>query len=55
MNGYRVEKIEDGYVYVDYCWDCELYTLVTNNSDNIKTIITKEQFASIEYRLEEKC
>lgn len=53
VNGYKVEKIEDGYIYVDYCWDCELYTLVTNDSDNIKSIVTKEQFANMEYKVEE--
>ena len=53
MLGIEVEKVENGYVYVDYCWDCELYTLVTDDSDNIKSIVTKEQFAQMEYKVGE--
>ena len=54
VNGYKVEKIKDGYVYVDYCWDCNLYTLVTNEPDNIKTILTKEQYEANCYKVKEE-
>lgn len=51
VNGYKVEKVEDGYIYVDYCWDCNLYTMVTNEIENIKSIVTKEMMKSVEYRI----
>ena len=51
MNGYKVEKIENGFIYVDYCFDCSLYTMVTDKVENIKSIVTHEQFNSIKYEV----
>lgn len=53
VNGYKVddiEKFEDGTIYIefnkyDYISDIEEY--------KIKSIVTKEQFSSMEYRLED--
>lgn len=51
VNGYKVEKKAIGLIYVDYCWDCNLYTMVTKQMEDIKSIVTKEQFESIKYKV----
>lgn len=51
VNGYKVEKIENGYIYVDYCFDCSLYTMITDKAENIKSIVTHESFNSIKYEV----
>ena len=51
VNGYKVEKKANGLIYVDYCWDCNLYTMVTNKIDDIKSIVTKQAFESIKYKV----
>ena len=53
VNGYKVEKKGNGLIYVDYCWDCNLYTMVTKQIEDIKSIVTKEQFETMKYKLEE--
>ena len=54
VNGYKVTRIEDNYYPKTKCIICENYN-VKHIFDNkvIKSIVTHEQFASIEYKLEE--
>lgn len=52
VNGYKVEKIEvNRVICVDYCFDCKRYTLATNNPENIKSIVTHQQFNSMKYEV----
>lgn len=54
VNGYKVTRIEDNYYPKTKCIICENYN-VKHIFDNkvIKSIVTHEQFASIEYKVEE--
>lgn len=55
MNGYKVRGKTNEKVVVDYyCYSEELAggNWLTFYKDNIKTIVTKEQMQSIEYRVE---
>lgn len=53
VNGYKVTDVMSGYVYVDRT---KLGTnLLTTYTDyQIKSVVTKEQYKSIEYLLEEE-
>ena len=62
INGLRVEKNKYGELYTSYVYyggnigkQCEVYTTwlkeYKENEDYINTILTKEQFESMEYKL----
>lgn len=59
VNGEKVEKITEPSLANDYnrriyCNECEgLYKAILCNKD-IKTIVTKEQFENMEYKVEEQ-
>lgn len=49
MNGSRVDGIEDSFITTEFCE----HLSVTRLDYEIKSIVTKEQFKHVEYRLEE--
>ena len=51
VNGERVEMIQNKCIYGRYCEDGGGYDFFVG-ADEIKSIVTKEQFANMEYRLE---
>ena len=52
VNGYRVIDIKGGYLYIDKInLDTELYETLVDYQ--VFSVVTKEQFANAEYRLEE--
>jgi len=50
VNGKKVDSISNGYVYEEF--DFDTATAICSEQ-NIKSIVTKEQFANIEYRIGE--
>ena len=57
MNGYRVSDLGDGlHLEFDYgvsFVDVGLSTYMDGHIEGIKSIVTKEQFESMEYKIEE--
>lgn len=51
VNGYRVDSIGEKIIYC--CEDCYEDYCIKINKEDIKSIVTKEQFESIKYRLGE--
>ena len=49
VNGSRVDSIEEGFITTEFCE----HLSVTRLDYEIKSIVTKEQFSSMEYRLED--
>ena len=56
VNGFRIlekTKIKDGNMQVCILKDNNTSNWITINSYTLKSIVTKEQFSSVEYRMEE--
>lgn len=51
VNGKKVDSISQGYIYEQF--DFDTATAICNEN-NIQTIVTKEQFESISYKVKEK-
>lgn len=45
VNGSRVDSIEDGFITTEFCENLS----VTRLEYEIKSLVTKEQFSSVEY------
>ena len=52
VNGLKVDKIDENGIYNSNSYDGWLVNIASCNED-IKSIVTKEQFESMEYRIEE--
>lgn len=52
VNGLKVDKIDENGIYNSNSYDGWLVNIASYNED-IKSIVTKEQFESMEYRIEE--
>lgn len=44
VNGKRVDNVTNGMIALEYCDGCSLWGEVIDNDENIKTILTKEQY-----------
>lgn len=60
VNGYKVSRItgtrwddNDLHCYCDYCQDQETLKWIMIAEKDIKTVVTKEQFESVSYRIGE--
>lgn len=53
VNGEKVLHIENGKLYVEFSYEIDDYTSYVDNK-NIKNIVTKEQFAQMQYNFEEE-
>lgn len=49
MNGSRVDSIEEGFITTEFCENLS----VTRLDYEIESLVTKEQFASMEYKVKE--
>ena len=52
VNGCLVSEIKDKWLILNYA-DIETYEQLERKNENIKTIVTKEQFSQMEYRIGE--
>ena len=50
VNGCLVSEIKDKWLILNYA-DIETYEQLERKNENIKTIVTKEQFSQMEYRI----
>lgn len=46
VNGKRVDNVTTGMVALEYCDGCNLWGQVIDNDNEIKTILTKEQYCN---------
>ena len=51
VNGCLVSEIKDKWLILNYA-DIETYEQLERKNENIKTIVTKEQFSQMEYKVD---